>query len=212
MIATRDDYHEQCADTVLTLALLLARRGLNGQAFHWGGSLSGKRMGLIGFGPVAKAVAKRASLGFGMQVLVQSDRPADRNDATELDAEWTPSIDHLLTVSDVVSLHTRSSERSRLIDADCLTRMKNEAFLLNAVDGGLIDEKALVHALWFETIGGAGLSVPEGTLSRLKDFKACDNAVLLDHAEMPDRGGIDPPWQAASDNVVEFSLTARLRA
>ena len=214
-MATRDDYYEQRADTVLTMALLLARQELAGDASQLDWSLAGKHLGLIGFDPIAKAVAKRASLGFGMRVLVQSDRPADRADAVAFDAEWTSSIDHVLTVSDILSLHGSPTRRGRLINAERLNLMKGDACLLNAVDGILVDEKALVHALWFETIGGVGLSVPSGTLSRLKDFQACDNVVLLDHAEEPDQPEeeyTETLWQGAPNNVVDFSLMARLRA
>jgi glyoxylate reductase len=212
MTSTAHKLHQHAADTVMTLALLLARQASAAGVANAGWSLADKSLGLVGLDPVGEAVAKRASLGFGMKVFVHSDAYADQAVAATLGAECTSSIDHLLAISDVVSLHGRLGDSESYINAGRLNQMKRDAQLINGSHGGLVDEKALVHALWFETIGGAGLSVPASSLSRWKDFEACSNAIILDPADVDELAGFDALPSAMHDNIVDFSSAVRQRA
>lgn len=174
---SREARSGQIADTVMMLILMLAKQaGAGGRSE----SVSGKTLGLVGFGEVGFEVAKRAGAGFGMKVLVHGPEPADGEAAELHDMQWISSLDELLTSADVVSLHCQDSpENHHLINARRLNQMKSDALLINTAHGGIVDEQALVHALWFETIGGVGISVEAGQLHRLSDLRACDRAALL---------------------------------
>ena len=118
--------------------------------------LSGKTLGLIGYGHIARAV-ERIARAFGMEVLVsRSLRP----DAPEQPGRV--SLDDLLKKSDIVSLHCPLSDYSRgLIGREQLKAMKEDALLINTARGGIIDETALLEALQGNEIGGAGLDCLE---------------------------------------------------
>ncbi|MEL6965621.1 MAG: NAD(P)-dependent oxidoreductase, partial [Pseudomonadota bacterium] len=98
------------------------------------------------------------------------------------------------------------------ITAERLNQMECDALLINGSHGELMDETAVVHALWFETIGGVGLSAPTRTLSRLRDFEASDKATILDHPVKRAIGEVHHPALSTPDNVVDFSMAARQRA
>lgn len=124
-----------------------------------GRELSGKVMGLVGFGAIAREVARRAE-ALGMSVAAYDpflpvDHPA-----------WTGvrnlALDALLSKADVVSLHTPLTEKTRhMIDGKALARMKENAVLINAARGGVVDEEALCDALRSARLAGAALDVFE---------------------------------------------------
>jgi len=124
-----------------------------------GREAAGATLGLIGFGDIARHVATRAS-ALGMTLVaydpfVHEEDPAWR----ELRVEST-SMDRLLEVSDVVSLHTPfTPQTAGMIDAAALARMKDDAILINTTRGGIVDEDALIAALKERTIGGAAMDV-----------------------------------------------------
>ncbi|MEM9443089.1 MAG: NAD(P)-dependent oxidoreductase [Pseudomonadota bacterium] len=212
MTLAGDVYPQEAADTVMTLMLLLARQvGEGGDAgISW--SLAGKCLGLVGLDSVGQLVARRASMGFGMRVMIHTETVVDRPIAAKVGVEWTPSIDHVLRTSDVVSLHGRPGDRARTITAERLNQMECDALLINGSHGELMDETAVVHALWFETIGGVGLSAPTRTLSRLRDFEASDKATILDHPVKKAITEVRHPALSMPDNVVDFSMAACRRA
>ena len=114
--------------------------------------LSGKTMGIIGYGELGKGVAKVAQ-AFGMQVLV-SQRPG-----AEPSSGRVP-LEELLSQSDVISLHVPLADNTRnLISEEEFKLMKPSAFLINAARGGIVDELALVNALQSGMIAGAGVDV-----------------------------------------------------
>lgn len=193
--------HEQAADTVMFLALTLARRAAADGASS---ALSGRTLGLVGFDDVAKAVAKRAAHGFGMRVLVYGASGQERAVVRQLGAGVAASLSDLLGASDFVSLHDRPGGGAAWINAHRLDQMKPDACLINTADGDLMDEQDLMHALWFETIGGAGISVPAETLDRLKDFQACHNAVVLPREASRRRTCETPAPFQCTGNVVQL--------
>ena len=175
----REDLTECAADHTLTLMLAIARRAAEseGRTAWQPASLAGKTLGLIGFGRVGQAVAKRAAWGFGMDVVVYDHAPIDREVLSETGARAVSSLDELLPQADFVSLHCLCGTGSRhVIDARRLDQMKPAAFLIDTSRGGAIEQRSLVHALWFETIAGAGL---DGEADMLPELRACPNALVL---------------------------------
>ena len=119
--------------------------------------LRGKKLGIIGFGRIGRAVCSRA-LAFGFEVLA-SDPYVSAESAAQLGAKLV-DMPTLLRASDFVTLHSPLSPETRnLIGKAELDLMKREAFLINAARGPLIDEDALYDALTQGQIAGAGLDV-----------------------------------------------------
>ncbi|HSI15415.1 MAG TPA: D-2-hydroxyacid dehydrogenase [Chthoniobacter sp.] len=113
--------------------------------------LSGRTLGIVGFGAIGRDVANIAR-AFGMRVIVHSRRPVE--------GEENVSLDDLFAKADVVSLHCPlTPETKNLVNAERLSRMKPTAFLINTGRGPLIDEAALADALNRSQIAGAGLDV-----------------------------------------------------
>ncbi len=123
--------------------------------------ISGKVLGIVGFGGIGRRVAAMARSGFGMDVVVLS-QSAGSDILRQLGYRPASSFDALLREADVLSLHVPLFSESRhLIGARELRLMKPTAILINTARGGLVDEAALVDALANGTIAGAGLDVFE---------------------------------------------------
>jgi (S)-sulfolactate dehydrogenase len=157
------------AEYVITAALLLRRRAWYATsrlaAGEWprmeliGGELSGARLGLIGFGAIARLTAmKGAALGMTVAAFdpfLPPDHVAWVNVARQ-------SFEEILSRCDVVSLHTPLTPQTRrMLDAAALQRMRSGAILINAARGGIVDEAALAAALSSGHLGGAALDVFE---------------------------------------------------
>jgi len=144
--------------------------------------LDGKTVGLLGFGAIARATARRLS-GFDVRILYHSRARADAATERTLRVEAV-ALDELLARSDIVSVHVPLSPATRhLIDRAALAKMKPDAILLNTARGGVIDEAALVDALRSGRLRGAGLDVytDEPPASDNPLF-GLDNVVLMPHA------------------------------
>ena len=164
---------ETTADFAWTLLLAVARRIGEGEALvrsgNWkgwnldqlcGADVWGKTLGIVGFGRIGRAVARRA-LGFQMKVIytdaVRSSEDAERS----VHAEFR-DMNTLLAESDFISLHVPLLPETRaLFDAPKFYRMKPTAFLINTSRGPVVDEAALVAALENKKIAGAALDVYE---------------------------------------------------
>jgi (S)-sulfolactate dehydrogenase len=124
-----------------------------------GRELAHKRLGLVGYGAIARLAAEKAR-ALGMKIsaydpFLPEDHPGWRNTARR-------ELAQLLGESDVVSLHVPlNQETRRIIDAAALALMKPGAVLINAARGGVVDEQALVAALREGRLGGAALDVFE---------------------------------------------------
>ncbi len=124
-----------------------------------GGSGRKKVLGIVGYGRIGRAVAKR-SIGFDMEVLVHD--PLDREAVEEDDLAIWVELGELLERSDFVSLHPALTEKTHhLIGEAELRKMKKTACLINVSRGPVVDEAALVRALQEGSIGGAALDVYE---------------------------------------------------
>ncbi len=126
-----------------------------------GGEASGKLLGLIGFGAIAREVARRAQV-LGLRVIAFDPHVAAQDPVWRGLGVGPRPLSELLEQSDVVSLHVPLNDETRgLIDREALARMKHGAMLINAARGGVVDERALADALRAGTIAGALLDVFE---------------------------------------------------
>jgi len=184
---------EATADLTWALLLAAARRVPEAERFlragkwqRWdvdllcGADVSGRTLGLVGFGRIGQAVARRA-LGFGMRVLYASRSETPAAVEQELRAQRVP-LDLLLKQSDFVSLHVPLRDETRhLIGVEQLCQMKSTAFLINTARGPVVDERALVAALEEGLIAGAGLDVFETEPTVTPGLLQLPNVVLLPH-------------------------------
>jgi gluconate 2-dehydrogenase len=191
---TPDVLTESTADTAFSLILSTARRVVELAEWvkagewkesigeeHFGVDVHGKTLGIVGLGRIGGAVARRASLGFRMNVLYtnRSSNPQAERDYGAKKVE----LDELLATSDFVLLQVPLTAATRnLIGAPELKKMKRTAILINASRGATVDENALIEALQNGTILAAGLDVfvkePLPTDSPLLRMK---NVVALPH-------------------------------
>jgi lactate dehydrogenase-like 2-hydroxyacid dehydrogenase len=192
---TPDVLTEATADIAITLLLMVSRRTGEGERHvrsgawtGWrpthmlGSQVSGKVLGLVGMGRIARAVSKRAHHGFGMRVIFHDPYPPSAAEAAALGAEPRASLDQLLQESDFVSLHCPAMPETRhLMNRERLRRMRPSAFLINTARGDVVDEAALVEALTSGTIAGAGLDVFEKEPQVSPALLAMENVVLLPH-------------------------------
>ena len=192
---TPDVLSECTADIAMTLMLMVARRAgegerelRQGQWTGWrpthmiGTKVSGATLGIIGFGRIGQAMAQRAHFGFGMKIIVQNRSPVSPEVLARYNAVQVPTIEDLLPQCDFVSLHCPGGAANRhLINSRRLDLMRPGAFLINTARGEVVDEHALAQALWFGTIGGAGLDVFEREPKIPRELLDSDNLVLLPH-------------------------------
>jgi glyoxylate reductase len=164
---------ETTADFAWALMMAVARRVGEGEALarsgKWKGwdldqlvgtDVWGKTLGIVGFGRIGKAMARRA-LGFKMKVVYADAVRAPEAVEKELNATHR-GMDDLLAESDFVSVHVPLLPETRgLFDAPRFSRMKATAFFINTARGAVVDEAALVHALESGKIAGAALDVYE---------------------------------------------------
>lgn len=164
---------ETTADFAWTLLMSVARRLVEGEQLarsgKWKGwdlnqlvgtDVWGKTMGIVGFGRIGRAMARRAA-GFQMKVLYQDAVRAPLDVEKGFHAEYR-DLNALLAEADFVSVHVPLlSETRGLFDAARFARMKPTAFFINTSRGAVVDEAALVHALEAGKIAGAALDVHE---------------------------------------------------
>jgi len=183
---------ETTADFTWTLLMGVARRLVEGDRLarsgawrQWnldqlcGTDVWGKTLGIIGFGRIGRAVARRAA-GFRMRVIYNSTTCAPADVERELNAEYLPR-DQVLEQADFLSLHVPLHADTRgLIGAAELAKMKRTAFLINTTRGPVVQEAALVAALEQGTIAGAALDVFERE-PLISEGLRRDNVVLAPH-------------------------------
>jgi glyoxylate reductase len=195
---TPDVLTDDTADLALALILMTMRRLGEGERHlrsgAWSGwrpthmmgrSPHGKTLGIVGYGRIGRAVARRAASALGMKVLWYAPRDPKIEDASTAGpdgAERAGSLEDLLRRSDVVSLHCPATPETKgLMNADTLALMKRDGFLVNTARGDVVDEYALAEALRDGTIAGAGLDVYQFEPSVVADLKDMQNVVLLPH-------------------------------
>jgi glyoxylate reductase len=164
---------ETNADTAWALLMAAARRISEGERYvragRWatggiddllGVDVHGATLGIVGFGRIGQAVARRAQ-GFGMRVIYHSRHRVAPEVEAALGAAWLP-FGELLAEADFVSVHVPlSAETQHLIDAAALARMKPSAILVNTSRGAVVDSMALLEALEARRIRAAALDVTD---------------------------------------------------
>ncbi len=206
------------ADIAMLLLLGAARRGSEGErhlrAGDWTGwrpthmlgtRVSGKTLGLIGFGRIARAMTKRARLGFDMRIIFHDPYPPPTELAQELQAEARNSVEEVLREADFVSLHCPGGKDTRhLLNRERIAMMKPGAFLINSARGDVIDEAALAAALQNGQLAGAGLDVYEHEPEINADLLSLENVFLLPHLGSASHETRVAMGMRAIDNVQAF--------
>lgn len=162
-----------------------------------GVELCGKTLGLLGFGGIARHVARIAHFGLGMQVLACGRRSAEQLERdegrpwSELLTRWglaayTTDADQVCRESDAISIHLPAQpDTQQFVDARRLALLKRTAWLINTSRGSVVDEAALYDALQAGRIAGAGLDVfqaePYVPVAPDKDLRQLDNVLLTPH-------------------------------
>jgi lactate dehydrogenase-like 2-hydroxyacid dehydrogenase len=203
------------ADFAFSLMLAAARRVAEGERFvragkwkTWGPSLllgtqvSGATLGILGYGRIGKAVAKRAR-GFEMRILYYDPKPMEPSGESEVQATAV-DFDTLLREADFVSVHTPLTEQTyHLIDRQALAKMKPTAVLVNTARGPVVDPQALYQALKTGEIFAAALDVtdpeplpPDSPLLEL------DNLLVVPHIASASRETREKMSWMAAENLV----------
>lgn len=184
---------QEVADHTVAMLLSLARSlpalDAGVRAGEWEGvreagrnrRIEGQTLGVVGYGKIGQAVARRAR-GFGLKIVAFD--PLIGADAMQAMGATKVGMDELLATSDFVTLHVPLSPATRhLINADSLSTMKPTAFLVNTSRGGLVDQRALYQALAGGDLAGAGLDVLESEPpSREDPLLTLRNVLLSPHA------------------------------
>jgi lactate dehydrogenase-like 2-hydroxyacid dehydrogenase len=124
----------------------------------YGCDVHGKTLGIVGYGRIGQALARRAALGFRMPVLYSNPRPAAAGEAGARARQV--GLDELLASADIVALTLPLTDATRgLMSAARFAAMKRGAFFINGSRGAIVDEAALLAALDSGQLGGAGLDV-----------------------------------------------------
>ena len=182
------------ADLAWALLMAAARRLSEGDRYvrdgRWktwgpllllGPDVHGATIGIVGFGRIGQAVARRAQ-GFGMDILYHDVQPVPEEVTLPLGATYLP-LEALLPRSDFVSLHVNLSELTRhLINATTLALMKPTAILVNTSRGPVVDQHALADALRDGTIAAAALDVTDPEPISMDDpLVGLDNCLIVPH-------------------------------
>jgi glyoxylate reductase len=203
------------ADTALMLMLMTARKARENEKImreggwtHWspnqfvGKDLSGSVLGIVGFGDIGRAVAKRAA-AFGMKV-IYTGRSRKIEHEEQLGAEYLP-LEELLKRSDFVSLNCAlTNETSGLIGERELRMMKGDAVLINTARGAVVDQKALFMACSEGWIYGAGLDVYEKEPVPMDEpLLELENVVMMPHIGSAAKRSREGMARLAATNLVE---------
>ncbi|MGO1534276.1 MAG: 2-hydroxyacid dehydrogenase [Halomonas sp.] len=211
---TPDVLTETTADTGFTLIMTTARRAVELaewiKAGEWQGSIGpalfgsdvhGKTLGMVGFGRIGQAVARRGALGFGMKVLYSKASPKPELE-NELGAERR-ELNELLNEADFVCVTVPlTAETEHLIGAHQFALMKTSAIFINIARGKVVDENALIHALENGVIKAAGLDVfAQEPLPASSPLTQMSNVVALPHIGSATHETRDAMAQRAVDNI-----------
>jgi phosphogluconate 2-dehydrogenase/gluconate 2-dehydrogenase len=212
---TPDVLTETTADAIFSLVLASARRIVelaelvkagkwtkSVDETHYGVNVHSKTIGVVGMGRIGSAVARRAALGFGMDVLYFNSRPVPEAEAT-LGARFV-SLDQLLSESDFVCVVLPlTAKTERMFGQREFALMRPGAIFINGARGRIVDEAALIDALQQGRIHGAGLDVFEREpLSPDSPLLAMPNVVALPHIGSATHETRFAMAQSAVDNLV----------
>jgi lactate dehydrogenase-like 2-hydroxyacid dehydrogenase len=206
---------ETTADLAFALLMAAARRVPEGDRYvrdgKWktwdpllllGPDVHGATIGIVGFGRIGQAMARRAR-GFGMRVLYQDLHRVDAATEAELGATYAP-LEAMLPQADFVSLHTNLTPETRgLIDAEKLSWMKPTAVLVNTSRGPVIDHAALAAALRSGQIFAAALDVTDPEPIPMDDpLVGLDNCLIVPHIASASRATRAKMAEMAAANLL----------
>jgi glyoxylate reductase len=212
---TPDVLTEATADLAFGLLLAAARRIAEGDrlvraglftgwtpTFLLGARVHGMQLGIVGFGRIGKAVARRAR-GFGIHVGYTQRRREPEAIERALGASYVASVDELAASSDAISIHCPlTAETRHLFDARRLSRMRPGSILVNTARGPIVDEAALARALEHGPLGAAGIDVFEEEPKIHPALLSRPNAVLAPHIGSADRPTREAMASTAAANVI----------
>lgn len=203
------------SDHVIALVMALVRRlpkgdrdiraGIFDQTLvHPLNAFGGRTFGLVGFGHIAREVARKLS-GFEMKWLVHD--PFVQADQLATLGIQSVSLERLLTESDYISLHCPLTSSTRhLIGGPQLRQMKSTAILINTSRGPVVDEPALVLALTEGWIAAAGLDVFEQEPpARDNSLLKLENVILTPHSAGRSGDGMEPRWRTSVETVLSLA-------
>ena len=164
-----------------------------------GTQVTGKRLGIVGMGRVGQVAARRGR-GFDMEIHYHNRRPLPPDAAAG--AVYHESLDALLPLCDVLSLHCPATPESRhLLNAERIALLPDGAIVVNTARGALVDDTALIAALEAGKIAAAGLDVFNGEPDIHPGYAALDSVFLLPHIGSATRETRDAMGFRALDNL-----------
>ena len=171
-----------------------------------GMDMAGKTLGIVGFGRIGRAVAKRA-VGFGLRIIFYSPSAEPEFGAIKMN-----SLDELLKQSDFVSVHTPLNAATRhMVNADFLSKMKPNAVFVNTSRGPVVDQTALYEALKAKRIFAAGLDVTDPEPLPLDSpLLTLENCVILPHIGSASEHTRDEMARLAAENLIAGLKSERL--
>ena len=206
---------ETTADLAFALLMAAARRVAEGDRYvragrwkTWGPMLllgpdvHASSLGIVGFGRIGQAMARRAR-GFGMKILYHDLTRADPALEDELGAIYLP-LEELLPACDFVSLHVNLSDQTRgLMNAERLGWMRPNAILVNTSRGPVVDHTALFEALRDGVIAGAGLDVTDPEPIPVDDpLLTLENCLVVPHIASASRATRSKMAEMAAANLL----------
>lgn len=171
-----------------------------------GAEVHGSTLGIVGMGRIGQAIAKRAALGFGMQVIYHNRSRLDPDMEATLNARYVGKEELLKTADHVMLVLPYSASSHHSIGAAELALMKPTATLINLARGGIVDDAALAVALREQRIAAAGLDVFEGEPNVHPDLLTVPNVVLTPHIASATLGTRRAMAALAVDNLIGFLL------
>ena len=215
---TPDVLSDCTADITLTLMLMAARRAGEGErevrSGNWEGwrprhligtRITGKSLGIIGFGRIGREVAKRAHFGFGMKIVVQNRSKIGNDILIRTNANQVDNLDELLETSDFISLHCPGGDDNHhLISTKQFKKMKNSAILINTARGEVVDDNALILALKSKEISAVGLDVFNNEPNINPELMKFENAILLPHLGSATQETREAMGFRVLDNIADF--------
>jgi lactate dehydrogenase-like 2-hydroxyacid dehydrogenase len=216
---TPDVLTDCTADLAMGLMLAAARRIGEGEretrAGQWAGwrpthmigkKVTGATLGIIGFGRIGQAMARRAHSGFGMKVVFQDAWSVpDDIKAANGNAEQLSSMTEVAAACDFLSLHCPGgADTYKMINTDVFNAMKPGSILVNSARGDVVDEDALFAALDSGHLAAAGLDVYHNEPALDPRFMTYENLVLAPHLGSATDGTRAAMGHRAIDNLIAF--------
>ncbi len=213
---------ETTADFGFALLMATARRVTESEHFlragkwtRWsydmfsGAEVHGTTLGIVGMGRIGQAIARRAALGFGMQVIYHNRSRLDAATEASFHARYVGKEELLQTADHVMLVLPYSASSHHTIGAAELALMKPTATLINLARGGIVDDAALAEALRHKRIAAAGLDVFEGEPAVHPALLTVPNVVLTPHIASATEGTRRAMAALAVDNLIGFLVNGK---